>query len=105
MSEYIDWAEEVSAMASEQHQQYSNTDTPFEIESDDADGEKLAARYQMLEELGSGSFGVVYKAIERATGEIVAIKHVSDLDPCPSQNLIAAGRSRIFRRRPIRHPL
>lgn len=23
-----------------------------------------------------GSFGVVYKAIERATGELVAIKHV-----------------------------
>lgn len=23
-----------------------------------------------------GSFGVVYKAIERATGEVVAIKHV-----------------------------
>lgn len=50
--------------------------TPFEIQGDDADGETLADRFQMLEELGSGSFGVVYKAIEKATGEIVAIKHV-----------------------------
>lgn len=30
----------------------------------------------MLTLLG-GSFGVVYKAIEKGTGEIVAIKHVS----------------------------
>jgi hypothetical protein len=49
---------------------------PFEIQNDNADGETLADRYQMLEELGSGSFGVVYKAIEKDTGEIVAIKHV-----------------------------
>ena len=39
----------------------------------------MANRYQVLEELGSGSFGVVYKAIEKATGEIVAIKHVCHL--------------------------
>ncbi|KAL1644474.1 hypothetical protein SLS58_004388 [Diplodia intermedia] len=32
--------------------------------------------YQVLEELGSGSFGVVYKAIEKSTGDIVAIKHI-----------------------------
>ncbi|GCB18177.1 serine/threonine-protein kinase svkA [Aspergillus awamori] len=36
----------------------------------------MSGHYQMLEELGSGSFGTVYKAIEKATGEIVAIKHI-----------------------------
>jgi len=40
------------------------------------DGEVMAAKYQMLEELGCGSFGVVYKAIEKDTGKIVAVKHI-----------------------------
>ncbi|MCJ1473633.1 hypothetical protein MMC13_002284 [Lambiella insularis] len=40
------------------------------------DEESLANQYQVLEELGSGSFGVVYKAIDVATGEVVAIKHI-----------------------------
>ncbi|KAI1201119.1 kinase-like domain-containing protein [Nemania serpens] len=36
----------------------------------------IAGHYQVLEELGRGSFGVVYKGIEKATGEVVAIKHI-----------------------------
>jgi len=43
----------------------------------DVDESALADQYHLLEELGSGSFGIVYKAIEIATGEVVAIKHVS----------------------------
>ena len=44
-----------------------------------ADGRDMAGQYEMLEELGSGSFGTVYKAIEKSTGEVVAIKHVSHM--------------------------
>ncbi|KAF2113811.1 kinase-like domain-containing protein [Lophiotrema nucula] len=36
----------------------------------------MAENYQVLEELGSGSFGKVYKAIDKTTGAIVAIKHI-----------------------------
>ncbi|KAK5164510.1 uncharacterized protein LTR77_009716 [Saxophila tyrrhenica] len=36
----------------------------------------MAENYQMLEELGSGSFGIVYKALEKSTGQYVAIKHI-----------------------------
>ena len=39
-----------------------------------------SGQYQVLELLGQGSFGEVYKAIDKSTGEIVAIKHVSILD-------------------------
>ncbi|KAK3707364.1 hypothetical protein LTR37_012208 [Vermiconidia calcicola] len=36
----------------------------------------MADDYQVLEELGSGSFGIVYRALQKSTGEYVAIKHI-----------------------------
>lgn len=58
--------------------------------------EDIANHYQVLEELGRGSFGVVYKGIERATGETVAIKHVSRMvmtQPLQLASIAELGRS------------
>jgi serine/threonine protein kinase len=73
----------ISLYSEEEPHHVRRPHAPFEIKGDPADGDKLADRYQMLEELGSGSFGVVYKAIEKATGEIVAIKHVRLVESFP----------------------
>ena len=36
-----------------------------------------SAKYKLLEQVGNGSFGVVYKAVNKDTGEVVAIKEVA----------------------------
>lgn len=33
-------------------------------------------KYKLLEQVGNGSFGIVYKAVNKDTGEVVAIKEV-----------------------------
>jgi serine/threonine-protein kinase 24/25/MST4 len=37
-----------------------------------------ASQYTLLEKLGTGSFGVVYKAIHNETKQIVAIKQIGE---------------------------
>lgn len=90
--------------------------------------EGAASQYQVLEELGSeslsffsskfltlnradrqsgGSFGVVYKAFERATGDVVAIKHVGRASSFVYSHPLTQynpDRSRIQRGRHPRNP-
>ena len=40
-----------------------------------------ASQYTLLEKLGTGSFGVVYKAIHNETKQIVAIKQIGAWSP------------------------
>jgi Protein kinase domain len=44
-----------------------------------------SSQYTLLEKLGSGSFGTVYKAMHNETKQIVAIKQIGGLIiyPCP----------------------
>jgi serine/threonine protein kinase len=39
-----------------------------------------SAKYKLLEQVGNGSFGVVYKAVNKDTGEVVAIKEVCNIE-------------------------
>jgi serine/threonine protein kinase len=39
------------------------------------------SKYKKEEELGRGNFGVVYRATERSSNKMVAIKEVEDFDP------------------------
>lgn len=41
-----------------------------------ANGKQLSEQYSLLEKLGTGSFGVVYKGIHKETKQIVAIKQI-----------------------------
>lgn len=53
-------------------------DDPFTV------GQEVAARYQIQERLGSGRFGVVYRANELQSGKAVALKTVLRTEDIPS---------------------
>lgn len=52
------------------HQQYANIGKSITKPASHID------KYKKLEKLGEGTYGVVYKAQDKATGEIVALKKI-----------------------------
>lgn len=42
----------------------------------EAEHDEILATYQKIDKIGEGTYGVVYKAIERANGNVVALKKI-----------------------------
>ena len=59
--------------------------------------------YTFKEELGSGAFSTVFKAIHKESGQVVAIKHVSKAD-VPSQEDIDSLLEEVAILQAIHHP-
>lgn len=58
-------------------------------------------RYQLRERLGAGGMGVVYRAIDRTTGALVALKVLADADPAAARRF--EHEARLHAR--LQHPL
>jgi CheY-like chemotaxis protein len=67
-------------------------------------GDLFAERYEILEELGSGGMGVVYRAYDRQLGEEIAIKFVRAGVLQPHEGSIERFKMEIRLARRITHP-
>lgn len=71
--------------------------------ADPIEGVKIESLYNMKEELGSGAFSTVFRAINKDTGEAVAIKHISKKE-VNSKEDVENLREEVAILRQIHHP-
>lgn len=48
-------------------------------------GDVVANRYRVLEELGRGGYAIVYKALDTKTGDVIALKTIRPIAPRPDE--------------------
>ena len=76
-----------SPPASPQAERKASPREPYPVPSSNP-----ASQYTLLEKLGTGSFGTVYKAIHNETKQIVAVKQIGTGNPSPTIFYLTHGK-------------
>ncbi len=64
----------------------------------------MEERYQKQETIGEGTYGVVYKGLDRQTGRTVAIKKVKSLEDEPDEGIPATTLREVSALKQLSHP-
>lgn len=68
-----------------------------------SEGDIIASRFRVVEEIGRGGYAIVYRAVDTETGETLAIKTLRPLAPRPAE-VVARFKREVALSSQLRHP-